>query len=65
VNPLAGLRALTQDAIDDLAAVRCADPAAADAMQAVKLTARTLRSFWVPALDVGRGAGGGDPDAAA
>ncbi len=64
MNPLATLRARTQDAIDDLADVRCADPAATDAIQAIKLTARTLRSFWVPALDAGGDAPDGPDEAA-
>lgn len=48
---VAVLRARTHDAIVDLEAIRSRDPAAAEAIQAVRLTAHTLRSFWVPALD--------------
>ena len=65
MNPLAALRARTQDAIDELAGVRCADPAATDAIQAVKLTTRTLCSFWVPALDSGGDDAPDRPNAAA
>lgn len=48
---IAVVRARTHDAIVDLEAVRSNDPAAAEAIQAVRLTTHTLRSFWVPALD--------------
>lgn len=48
---VAVLRARTDDAISDLASLRSTDPAATGALQAVRLTAHTLRSFWVPALD--------------
>ncbi len=51
VERIATLRARTHDAIVDLDAVRSSDPAAREAMHAVRLTAHTLRSFWVPALD--------------
>lgn len=51
VERVAVLRARTEDAIVDLETIRSSDAAAADAIQAVRLTTHTLRSFWVPALD--------------
>ena len=48
---VAVLRARTHDALADLEAIRSSDPAAATALQVVRLTGHTLRSFWVPALD--------------
>jgi hypothetical protein len=48
---IAALRARTDEAIAALARLRADDPAAASAMQAVRLTIHTLRSFWLPAID--------------
>lgn len=50
-EPIAALRARTHDAIVDLAAIRSTDPAASEAIHAVRLAAHTLESWWVPALD--------------
>jgi len=51
-DPLADLRARIEDALAELHDFRCDDPAACDAIQAVKLTARTLEWFWIPALEL-------------
>lgn len=50
-HELAQLRARTDDAIHDLVDLRNSDPAADDAIHAVRLTMCTLQSFWAPALD--------------
>jgi hypothetical protein len=50
-STLAALRARTADAVDELAGLRDHDPAAADAVHAVKLAQATLERFWLPALD--------------
>jgi hypothetical protein len=39
-------------AIRDLGAIRCIDPASREALRVVKLTAHTLRSFWLPTLEL-------------
>ena len=44
------LHARTRDAIDELRRIRCPDPAAADALDAVRLTAHTLEHWWLPEL---------------
>ena len=54
------LRARTVDALDELRRLQCHDPAAAYAMCVVRLTARTLADFWLPALD--RKRPDGEPD---
>jgi hypothetical protein len=46
----AALLARTGDAIDDLRQIRCTDPAATDALDAVRLTIHTLEHWWVPEL---------------
>lgn len=48
---VAELRARTADALTDLYEIQSLDPAACHAMQVVRLTRRTLESFWVPTLD--------------
>jgi hypothetical protein len=53
----AGLHARTVDALDELRRLQCHDPAAAHAMRVVRLTARTLADFWLPALDRKRSEG--------
>jgi hypothetical protein len=50
-HELASLRARVDDAIADLADIRHHDPAATEAIDTARLTARTLQAFWVPALD--------------
>lgn len=45
------LRRSTLAAIDELADHRCADPLAADAMRAVRLTRQNLEEQWMPLLD--------------
>jgi hypothetical protein len=47
----AGLLDRTEEALADLATLVSRDPAAQRAMAAVRLTAHTLRSLWVPALE--------------
>lgn len=49
-DPLAGLRARVDDAIADLGRLGSRDPAARAAVQAIKLTRRTLQDFWAPAV---------------
>ena len=39
-----------REAIDELRAIRCSDPAAAEALDAVRLTTHTLESWWLPEL---------------
>ena len=51
---LARLRTRTADALDELTELtefRSHDPAAADAMRAIRLARQTLEWFWIPALD--------------
>lgn len=50
-EPLAVLRARTEDALAELDELEIADPAATEAVHALRLTAHTLRAFWVPVLD--------------
>ncbi len=47
---LSTLHARARDAIEELRAIRCSDPAAAPALDAVRLTALTLESLWLPEL---------------
>ena len=44
------LHARTRDAIAELRGIRCSDPAAEAALEAVRLTAYTLESWWLPEL---------------
>ena len=44
------VHARTRQAIDELRAIRCSDPAAAAALDAVRLTTHTLESWWLPEL---------------
>ena len=44
------LLARTGEAITELRKIRCADPAAEDALDAVRLTAHTLEHWWLPEL---------------
>lgn len=48
---VAGVRARVHDALVELHELRCADPAAAPAIHAVKLTEQTLECWWLPTLD--------------
>jgi uncharacterized cysteine cluster protein YcgN (CxxCxxCC family) len=50
-NALAELVATVDAAVLDLSMMRCTDPATREALRVVKLTAHTLRSFWLPTLD--------------
>lgn len=48
------------EALAELRAMRCDDPAAARANDAVRLTVYTLETFWLPALEtVGQRESGG------
>lgn len=47
----AAVRARVTDALRELGGLRCNDPAAAQAMYAVKLTEQTLACWWLPLLD--------------
>jgi hypothetical protein len=47
----AHVRARVHDALRELRGIRCSDPAAAAAIDAVKLTERTLEGWWAPTLD--------------
>lgn len=49
-DPLSSLRARVDAAIADLAELRSSDPAARNAVDAIKLTRHTLESFWAPAV---------------
>ncbi len=40
----------TAQAVDELAAIRCSDPAAADALRAVRLLRTNLEDLWLPLL---------------
>ena len=44
------LQARTRQAIDELSEIRCPDPAAADALDAVRLAVHTLEHWWLPEL---------------
>ena len=46
----AALHARTRRAIDELRQIRCADPAAGEALDAVRLAVHTLEHFWLPEL---------------
>jgi hypothetical protein len=46
----AALQARAVEAIEELRAFRCADPAADDALDAVRLTIHTLEQWWLPEL---------------
>ena len=46
----AALEARTREAINELRGLRCTDPAAADALDAVRLVVHTLETFWLPEL---------------
>jgi len=46
----AALRARTREAIQELRGIRCADPASADALDAIRLTVHTLEQWWLPEL---------------
>ena len=50
-EPLSALTACAEASVRDLAALRCNDPATRDALRAAKLTAHTIRSFWLPTLE--------------
>ena len=39
-----------RQAIEELRTIRCADPAAEDALDAVRLTIHTLEHWWLPEL---------------
>ena len=56
------LRARVHDALVELRSIRCSDPAAAAAIDAIKLTEQTLAEWWAPTLDAlvsdERGTGG-------
>lgn len=47
----AALRARVHDALVELRELRCSDHAASAALDAVRLTERTLAEWWAPALD--------------
>jgi hypothetical protein len=40
----------TREAVDELRGMRCSDPAAAPALDAVRLTVHTLEQWWLPEL---------------
>ena len=44
------VHARTREAIEELRAIRCSDPAAEAALDAVRLTTHTLESWWLPEL---------------
>ena len=44
------LDARARHAIQELRTIRCADPAADDALDAVRLTIHTLEHWWLPEL---------------
>jgi hypothetical protein len=46
----AALQVRTRQAIDELRAIRCSDPAADAALDAVRLTVHTLEQWWLPEL---------------
>lgn len=47
----AALRARVHDALVELRDLRCSDHAASAAIDAVRLTERTLAEWWAPTLD--------------
>ena len=44
------LQARTRAAVDELRNIRCSDPAATSALDAVRLTIHTLEHWWLPEL---------------
>jgi len=44
------LEARTREAVEELRAIRCSDPAADSALDAVRLAAHTLEQWWLPEL---------------
>jgi hypothetical protein len=46
----AELKLRTRAAVRELRAIRCADPAAADALDAIRLTVHTLELWWLQEL---------------
>jgi hypothetical protein len=44
------IRARTRNAVDELRRLRSSDPAAADALDAIRLTVHTLEQWWLPEL---------------
>ena len=44
------LQARTRDAVDELRNIRCSDPAAAGALDAVRLAIHTLEQWWLPEI---------------
>jgi hypothetical protein len=46
----AALHARVGEALDELRAMRCSDPAAGEAFDAVRLTVHTLEQWWLPEL---------------
>jgi hypothetical protein len=46
----AALDVRAREAIEELRTIRCADPAADEAMDAVRLTIHTLEHWWLPEL---------------
>jgi hypothetical protein len=46
----AALKARTREAIQELRELRCPDPAAAGAIDAIRLTVHTLEQWWLPEL---------------
>jgi len=44
------LQVRTREAIEELRAIRCSDPAADSALDAVRLAAHTLEQWWLPEL---------------
>lgn len=47
------LHARAHDALEELARIRDTDPAATAAVHTVRLTARTVASYWIPPLAAG------------
>ena len=46
----AAIEVRAREAIEELRGIRCPDPAAADAIDAVSLTVLTLEQWWLPEL---------------
>ena len=44
------LQARTRDAVDELRNIRCSDPAAAGALDTVRVAIHTLEHWWLPEL---------------
>jgi hypothetical protein len=44
------LQARTREAVDELRNMRCSDPAAAGALDALRLAVHTLELWWLPEL---------------